>query len=66
MGAVHLREFGEEISLFGRNLQRNQLIAWPFGLINLVIIIGGFVARRRKTVAPPTIDDAAKAAEPAV
>ena len=39
--------FSTDVTVFGRTMPRTQLLAWPFVTINLAIIIGGFVARRR-------------------
>ncbi len=44
--------FGENVSVFGREIPRTQFLAWPFIAINAVIIAGGFIARRRKVDAP--------------
>ena len=51
--------FSAPISFFGRSIQRTLFLAWPFVIINAVIIVGGFIARRNRTeVTPPTtIDD---------
>ncbi len=51
--------FSADQSIFGREVPRNQLLGWPFIAINLVIIAGGFIARRKHTVTPevPTSTD---------
>ena len=54
--------FSEEVTVFGRTTDRTQVLAWPFFTINAIIVIGGFIARRRKAPAP-TIDDATDQAE---
>ena len=41
--------FSTRIDIFGRNVQRTNLLAWPFIIINAVIVIGGFIARRKQT-----------------
>ena len=48
--------FSTRVDIFGRNIQRTLLLAWPFIIINAIIIIGGFIARRnQKTIT--TTDD---------
>ena len=44
--------FSAQVGVFGRTIRRTDLLAWPFVAINAVIIIGGFVARRRMTDTP--------------
>ena len=39
--------FGAEVSIFGRMTSRTSLLGWPFVAINAMVIIGGFIARRR-------------------
>ena len=52
--------FGEEVSLFGATMGRTAWLGWPFLIINVLIIVGGFVARRRIGGNPsPTIEAAA-------
>lgn len=38
--------FSAQVTVFGQTIQRTQLLAWPFIIINLIIIAGGFLARR--------------------
>lgn len=40
--------FDAEVSVFGGMIPRTQLLAWPFVAINVAIIVGGFIARRRR------------------
>ena len=49
--------FTADVNLFGRSIERTQLLAWPFVAINAVIIAGGFIARRRNTQPEPTTQD---------
>ena len=49
--------FSTDVTVFGRSMQRTQLLAWPFIIVNAIIILGGFIARRRPT-ATPDIDEA--------
>ena len=52
--------FGEAVSLFGATMGRTAWLGWPFLIINVLIIVGGFVARRRIGGNPsPTIEAAA-------
>ena len=39
--------FNADVVLFGREFVRTEILGWPFIIINLVIIVGGFIARRR-------------------
>ena len=39
--------FSTEVTVFGRTMERTGLLGWPFVFINVVIVIGGFVSRRR-------------------
>lgn len=43
--------FGDSTALFGRSIPRSQLLAGPFVLVNAIIILGGFVVRRQRTLA---------------
>ena len=45
--------FNADVSIFGRTVPRTQLLAWPFVIVNAVIIIGGFIARR---ASKPAVD----------
>ena len=55
--------FSAEQEIFGRTLQRSEVLGYPFIAINLVIIAGGFIARRKHTSTPeaPTTTDSTKA-----
>ena len=59
--------FSTDVTVFGREIQRTQLLAWPFITINAVIIIGGFLARRNggttEQDTEPTIDNTSATAE---
>lgn len=39
--------FANEVSLFGRSMTRTLWLGWPFIIVNAMIIIGGFAARKR-------------------
>ena len=39
--------FSNEVSLFGSSVRRTDLLGWPFLVINLIIVAGGFAARKR-------------------
>ena len=45
--------FNAEVSVFGASIPRTQLLAWPFVIVNAVIIVGGFIARR---ASKPAVD----------
>lgn len=45
--------FNADVSIFGRTVPRTQLLAWPFVIVNAVIIVGGFIARR---ASKPAVD----------
>ena len=67
--------FSTEVTVFGRTMERTGLLGWPFVFINVVIVIGGFVSRRRlrgddetaelATDADDTATDAVGTVEPA-
>ena len=39
--------FSNEVSLFGRSMRRTDWLGWPFVVVNIIIVAGGFIARRR-------------------
>ena len=45
--------FNADVSVFGASIPRTQLLAWPFVIVNAVIIVGGFIARR---ASKPAVD----------
>lgn len=45
--------FSNEVSLFGRSMRRTDWLGWPFVIVNIIIVAGGFIARRR-LVGKPT------------
>lgn len=45
--------FGRQQELFGRMIPRTQLIGVPFLVVNLIIVVGGFLARRNRPVVAP-------------
>ena len=51
--------FGQEVSLLGTTLTRSSWLGWPFIIVNILLIIGGFVARRRIGGSPTTTIEAA-------
>ena len=46
--------FGSEVTLFGQTTRRTNWLGWPFVIINVILIIGGFIARRRVSTQTPT------------
>ena len=54
--------FSAQQPFFGRSFARSQFLAWPFIAINLVIIAGGFIARRRLSGAAPDLPPASTSA----
>jgi len=38
--------FAAELSLFGRTMTRTLWLGWPFVIVNALIVVGGFLARR--------------------
>ena len=56
--------FSAEVGLFGTTLTRSELLGYPFVIINLVIIVGGFIARQRHVPTPDAAIDAASGSTP--
>lgn len=54
--------FSTKVTVFGRTMERTGLLGWPFVAINIVIIIGGFIARRR-SAGPDATDVVAEAGD---
>ena len=55
--------FSADVEVFGRTTDRTSLLGWPFVAINVIVIIGGFLARRKRATATkidagPEMDDA--------
>ncbi len=46
--------FSADVTVFGTTITRAELLGWPFVAINLVIVAGGFLARRKASIAAPT------------
>jgi cytochrome c biogenesis protein CcdA len=53
--------FSSDVTIFGSTVSRTSLLGWPFIVINLVVIVGAFVARRRRM--DPAADAMADQAE---
>ncbi len=55
--------FSAETSVFGRMLSRAELLGYPFVAINAIIIIGGFIARKKApTPSVETLEEASSGA----
>ena len=40
--------FGAEVNVFGWETDRTALLGWPFLIINLVVVVGGLIARSKR------------------
>lgn len=50
--------FNGDATFQGQTMRRSSLLGWPVLILNLVIIVGGFIARRSNKTAPPDIGEA--------